>query len=125
GRFPRTRDTRARRRLRAAEQGERAQRHAGEAALLARVGELALEQAVDAPPHELGAGDAPRRARPAVERLLQLPRRAVERSERLVDRSLVGHEARLTAGEEVEDRVGREPRGDEALVHAVAGDAID
>ena len=53
---------------------------------------------------------APRRARPAVERPLQLPRGAVQRRERRVDRRLVRRERRRAAGEQVEDRVGREAR---------------
>ena len=46
--------------LAAAEDGERAHRHAREAALLARMGELALQQALDAAPEERRARDAPR-----------------------------------------------------------------
>ena len=49
----------------------------------------------------------------------------MQRRELGVDRRLVGLERRRAPGEQVEDRGGREPRGDEALVHAVAGDRVD
>ena len=49
----------------------------------------------------------------------------MQRRQRQVEGDLVRLERRGAAGEEVEDRVGREPRGDEALVHPVARDGVD
>src|SRR3954469_18927187 len=72
----------------APERGEHAQRDAREAALLAGVREVALEEPLDAAPDERAAREPPRRARPAVDRLLQLPRGAVQRRQRRVDGAL-------------------------------------
>jgi flavin-dependent dehydrogenase len=82
---------------------------AGEAALLVRGGELSLQEPLDRAPDELAAREPPRRARPAVERLLELPRGAMQRREVGVDGRLVGCERRHPPAEQVEDRLRRQP----------------
>src|SRR5262249_51740784 len=105
--------------------GKRSQRDTGKAPLLGRIGQLTVEHAADAHPQEPRACDLPRRTRPTVERLLELPRRAVKWRELALHRLLVRLQARGTSTEEVKDRRSGEPRRDEALVHAVARDRVD
>ena len=49
----------------------------------------------------------------------------MERRELGVDCRLVRDEALFATGQQIDDRGGREARGDEALVHAVAGNGVE
>ena len=114
-----------RRALEPAEELEPAQRHARDAALLARCRELRQQELLDGHPDELRTGERPARTRPAVEGALEHPRGTMQRCNGGVEGRRVGSEGRGATGQQVGDRAAREPRGDEALVHTVARDRVD
>src|ERR1700683_4993929 len=86
----------------AAEYRKRPQRNARETPLLTGVSELPVDHPADADPEELGTRDLPGGARPAVERLLELPGGAVERRELGVHGGLVWRKRIRAPAQELE-----------------------